>query len=226
MAKKPKNPIALYAQGGQWRQWWRNGEVYSMGDLITLAEYELYVQTKYPENPSFDDEDADLLAFLISSSSEKIQKICNRLFILAEYTEQVDGHNTVVLNLSQSPIVGLTSVVSLNNDGTTANTYDLDFIRIDRAASILYSTSTHFPMGFLNISVEYSAGYEIENVPPDLKEICMEIVNRSFNNNKTKDNTLIEEKIGDHTIKRGSATVAVDITTDDYARLQEWIRIV
>ncbi len=198
-----------------------------MSDLILLSEYELYVQTLYPnDEPSANTiDDFDLLSFLISAASEKVQTICNRSFISAEYTEVQDGHNTRSLLLDQSPITALSAVVSLGADGTTSNTYDLDFVRIDNSSGIIHSTSTFFPDGFLNIQIVYTAGYAIDTIPKDLKEICLNIVNREFRKNKTIDATATEVKLGDYTIKR-SATSDVDISTNDMIKLKNWIKII
>jgi len=59
-----------------------------------------------------------------------------------------------------------------------------------------------FPHTFAGISVEYVAGYDLDDVPADLAQACIELVQFAYSN-KAENTTMQSESIGSYSYTRG-----------------------
>ena len=177
-----------------------------MADLITLARAQMV--------PSLASADAAYLAELISAASTMVIKYCNRDFNSTVYTEEeYDGEGTSVLLLNQFPIITLTSVITVLDDGTEDTCLGAQF-RIDsdlgeiRPTPDCDCTYSWFLAGYRNIKVTYTAGYA--TVPADVQEATAQEVAYLFANASTAAN-VDSWKLGDAAVAYNTTTAATQL---------------
>lgn len=185
--------------------------------LITIAEYEIYTQTVIDDgNPSVSGSEA-FYTFIIDSISDQIERITNRKFNDATYTEKYDGNGQDFLMLNQYPVISLTSVNYVNplDDATTE--LSVDDITINNETGELYYPF-RFAKGRYNVSVVYTAGYT--SVPDALKLTVCEMVYDAASTS-SKLSGLTREKLGDYEYEISVGTV---VSAEHIGKLSTFIK--
>ena len=162
--------------------------------------------------------DDDLLDKLVKSATKFIKVQTRRELIEATYQEVIDGEDNAVLFLSEYPInsvtnIKITDVTVYEND--ESQDYSTFYIYNDTS---MIRRSSVFPDGFLNIEVNYTAGWSQENLPEDLTQATKELVSFKFNN---KDFVGLEShSLGDEdlTFKRKDIPEEMLAVIDSYRR--------
>ena len=143
-----------------------------MADLITPARAAMV--------PSLTGINAAYLAALVSAASNMIIRYCKRDFVDTAYVdEEYDGEGTYVLMLRQFPIITLTSVETMESDGTLLTCLTAQFRTDDDVGEIRHIPEctcdyTYFPKGYRNILVTYQAGFA--TIPEDVQEATAQTV--------------------------------------------------
>ena len=171
-------------------------------DLCQLADVREYINSLKQTTATPDD---NVLQRMITSASTSIQKFCVNNFAAQEYVENRNGRGQMGMRVKNTPII---SVVSLTIDtyvvppSPTPLTYGwvADDVRIyiRQSAGTGFSPD-YFTNGFLNVAIDYWAGYETPGqsitsivtpgtptvfptgivpleLPTDLQEACIEYV--------------------------------------------------
>ena len=109
-----------------------------------------------------------LLGNLLTAASDWIEGYCRRVFTETEHTDEAhDGDGTTGLFLDNFPVSDVASVTIIDSDGTETdidNTDDDVFRIADDEGYIEFAPSAsedygHFPGGFRNVKVTYTAGF-------------------------------------------------------------------
>lgn len=155
-------------------------------DLTDLATVKSWLSIQ-PNNT-----DADVtLQFLITSFSQYVLNKTGRdsFSSINTYLETYDGNGSARLFLRNSPIVSVASVSAgsytfpISTDSNTFGVY-IDstkksiILRGRILSNRVFHRSVGFPIGYGNISVNYSAGYA--SVPFDLQEATMRAVSQNY----------------------------------------------
>lgn len=141
------------------------------GDLTTLVEVKLWLQTGQNPFPSTDDA---LLSRLITAASGFIQNWLGRQIISGDWIEIRDGDGGQRLVLANFPVK---AVWSLTIDGLTIPPAPADG---GYGAGYTFSPTELALRGYVftrraqNVAVTYTAGYEV--VPPNIAQACIELV--------------------------------------------------
>ena len=109
----------------------------------------------------------------IDRASDVIARHCNRVLALETVIEQfrLDCHRNDLL-LSRYPVA---SIVSIVEDGRALSASDYEVVSSNGILSRLHGDSPRrWPAG--KIVVTYSAGFEVEDVPPALQQACLQLV--------------------------------------------------
>lgn len=109
----------------------------------------------------------DLIARLITTASEWLERFCGRSFHEAERTETYDGTGTTELYLTNWPVdsIDTLSVSEIEHDGEDYKLYpDIGKVYL----------SSGFGTGRRTVEVTYTAGYA--TIPGDLEQLCIEMV--------------------------------------------------
>ena len=145
----------------------------AFGDLTTLADVKVWLQTGQSAFPATDDA---LLTRLITAASQYIQTWLNRQLASADYFEVRDGTGGDRLQFACFPV---TAVLSLTIDGrgvpvapsATATGYSF-------SPTQLSVRGYRFNRGAQNVAVAYTAGYA--STPPDVAQACIELVSLRY----------------------------------------------
>ncbi len=132
-------------------------------DLITLEEVKRYLTIGDASH------DALLQDLISETSSDCQERVCDRYFLKATYTdEKYDGDGTNILLLNQYPIVSIASLVI--QDGGSALVLDTDYVKYDGRGEVRLLSGT-IPVSIQKVVVTYDAGYDtISNLPRYLRQ--------------------------------------------------------
>ena len=126
------------------------------------------------------------LAALIEAASNLAINYCKRDILSATFTdEEYDGERTKSLVLREFPIISLTSVKTVESDGTESTCLGAQF-RINHELGEIKPIPDctcdycYFPAGFQNLKVTYVAGYAA--VPEDVQEAVAQIIEWLYSN--------------------------------------------
>lgn len=143
-----------------------------MADLITLARAQMV--------PSLSGADVLYLAALISGASNMVERYCKRAFTETLHTDELhDGDGSTVLWLKNFPVASLTSIDTVESDGSEETCLGAEF-RVDlltgevRPAPDCDCTYCSFPYGYQNIKATYTAGWA--TIPEDIQEAVAQTV--------------------------------------------------
>ena len=162
--------------------------------------------------------DDDLLDKLVKSATKFIKVQTRRELIETTYQEIIDGEDNAVLFLSEYPINSVTNIkitdvtVYENDESQDSSSF---YIYKDTA---MIRRSSVFPDNFLNIEVNYTAGWSQANLPEDITQATKELVSFKFNN---KDFVGLEShSLGDEdlTFKRKDVPEEMLAVIDSYRR--------
>ena len=143
-----------------------------MADLITAARAAFV--------PSLAGIAAPYLASLITAASNMVERYCKREFTQVLHTDELhDGDGTGVLWLKNFPVSALTSIKTVESDGTEETCLGAQF-RVNlltgevRAIPECTCVYCYFPSGYRNIKATYTAGWAI--IPEDIQEAVAQTV--------------------------------------------------
>ena len=144
--------------------------------LATLAELKTYIKKTLADKDT-------LLQSLLDNGERHIETLINRKFSQTTYKELYSGDAARCIYLDHYPIITLT-VFSTDVDKENLE-YTVDIVltqlMIDLNLGRITALSDSLFKGFLNIYVEYSAGYvDDTTVPLDLKQVLIEMAAAKF----------------------------------------------
>ena len=174
--------------------------------------------------------DDALLQDVLLRASDRIVRLCNRVpevvgtvpeFYKQTYVETLSGDGDRDLVLRHGPVISITSIATLDSDGTSTPIETTEF-RFDPLASItsritdddlgffigapgfgsfngiVFRREPRFPRGVRNIVVTYVAGHTPTTWPDDLEYAALRVSSDMFKGRK-RDRGLSGEGIGDYT---------------------------
>ena len=131
---------------------------------------------------SLTEEEKPLLEHFIKVATSKIEEYCNRKFEKSDFKDFIEGPISHY-NFKNYPVISTTFT---------------DYKRLDKERGIIYFNSTQ-----CNVGIDYTAGYEADEIPPDL-ELAVLMYYKSFvENGEFKDFAKISERLGDHQVNYG-----------------------
>jgi hypothetical protein len=145
------------------------------GDLTTLADVKLWLQTGQGAFPNTDDA---LLARLITAASQFIQTWLQRQIAPGDWQEVRDGTGGQRLAFANNPVI---SVLSLSIDGLAIPRSPTDG---GYGAGYVFSPTELALRGYVftrraqNVIVTYTAGYAV--TPPDIAQAAIELVSQRY----------------------------------------------
>ena len=110
--------------------------------MLTTAEKIMAI------DKSLTEEEKPLLEHFIKVATSKIEEYCNRKFIKSDFQDFVEGPISHY-NFKNYPVISTTFT---------------DYKRLDKERGIIYF---HSPQ--CNLGIDYTAGYEADEIPPDLE---------------------------------------------------------
>jgi len=140
-------------------------------------------------------DDMDRIISLINSTSKLFENYCCRTIVANDFTEYYDGGYSKLLFLDNFPINTINSVY-LVEDLSTETIIPSGEYKIVDSIGIYYPSV--FPLGIQNIKVSYEAGYD--EVPEDIKQVCIEEVVRVFKRRDRLDVTSISKPEGNYNV--------------------------
>ena len=142
-----------------------------MADLTTLAAVKEYLGQK--DTATTDDA---LLSKLISRASAFIVTYSSREYLSQTYNETRDGNGSNRLILKNQNVTAVASVVIDGQSipiGGSPQTPGFWF-----SGRWVYLNGYRFSLGFGNVQIIYTAGYE--TVPADVEQVCIELVANKY----------------------------------------------
>lgn len=160
------------------------------------------------------DSDARLNGY-INRATDMIENYCQRKFLSAAYTdEEYQGNGTYYLTLRNFPVTALTAVSFRTSSNYNAPNWDaissndFDIVSEGKTNAGRIASNFGFPIGggTNNFKVTYTAGYAIDDIPGDLKEALVELVNYFFTNSKINP-AMKSETLGNYSYTRDTAGI-------------------
>jgi len=144
------------------------------------------------------DEDA-LLAALINSASEAIERYTCRVFGSQEFTEYHDGAGRAAIVLRHLPVLSVASVHSdPDREFTEANLIDGADYTLDSEAGLIRLDAGTFAEGSQNVKVVYTAGYSA--VPGDVALACRIVVAALWERSRRRHDGLSSDSTSGHAL--------------------------
>lgn len=142
---------------------------------------------------------------LISVANDFIEdRICNRIFTAADYTDEIsDGTGWNSLFVKNPPINSLTSVVIhdiSSEDDVTTTLSSMALLYDPKTGEIQRKNGCAFPQGFRNIYVNYNGGFV--TIPPAVEQIAAAFVVQFYDPTLLTDG-IQKERIGDYFYDKG-----------------------
>jgi len=139
--------------------------------LTTLAKAKIYLKI-----PVLEIAQDDVVELFINSSSEYIERECDRVFKAQAFTEIRHGRKQNILLLKQWPVNSITEL-RVDNDSNfiLADTLvDAADYRVGDDSNSVILLNQVFHNGYNNIKVVYNAGFT--TIPSDLEHACLWLV--------------------------------------------------
>jgi len=118
---------------------------------------------------------------VILRAQRDFERLTRRKFEKVTITEKISGSGKPTIVLRYFPIVSITSIIV-----TDVPSYQQDVTvteyRVDEETGVIHLVSTlpvsmaYFPEGHLNIEVIYMYGYELADIPDDIKDCILKMV--------------------------------------------------
>jgi len=150
-----------------------------------------------------------LLGELLEAASDWVRAYCRTDFESAEVTETYDGQGRSTMFLDQLPVTDVATVTIDDQDGTTAteidNSGDDQFLYDGETGELRFHPNgtadyTHFPAGFQNVTVKYTAGYAA--IPELVNEAICQVAAALYRMGSSDKNPAFEsERLGDYSYK-------------------------
>jgi len=153
---------------------------------VTISAYALVTEAEASEylgiTPAVN---SDVMRRLINAVTALIEKTLRREFKQRTYTETYDGSGGGSLFLKHFPIISVTSVERLDEDGTTADTLTTsDYWSVDAIGEIRAKTAVAFWKADQNYKVVYSAGFA--TIPDDVAQVALQLIARAYRDRDKK----------------------------------------
>jgi uncharacterized phiE125 gp8 family phage protein len=136
--------------------------------LVSLAEAKEFL--------CVDDRDDSLLGFLLVSGSYAIEEYCMRRLLRKRIKERFEA--SCYLTLREYPVAEVSAVELVDVYGASSPFfYDLspEAGTLANAPHILRPLLPDYVLSGRAVRVKYIAGWRVPDVPPDLKEACLEL---------------------------------------------------
>lgn len=136
--------------------------------MTTLAMAKSYLKL-----PAAADANNDpIVELFINSSSEYIERECDRIFKQATYNEIRSGRKQNIILLKQWPVTTISAVyVDSSGQFGAGTALDATDYQIGDDGNSLILMSGVFPNGYNNVKITYQAGYA--TIPSDLEHACL-----------------------------------------------------
>lgn len=153
------------------------------------------------EIPSLANADAAYLASLVAAASAAVESYCKRTFAQTSFTEEYhDGSGENRMFFDNFPVTALSAVTIIEAGGgeveISGESFDVDAstgeIRFKSAVAAAYH---HFPAGFHNVKVAYTAGFA--TIPEPIQEATAELAAWLWAN-ASPEGGVTGEKLGDY----------------------------
>jgi uncharacterized phiE125 gp8 family phage protein len=131
--------------------------------LTSLAETKGYLKLD-----AMTDVDDDILVSLINASTSAIESYCKRKFKEQIHEEDYDGNGRHGLYLHQYPVKSIDTVEIMGNLIPSSS------YRVAKQNGKLLLNGGKWPLGEVNITVKYTAGYD--EIPFDLEMACKQLI--------------------------------------------------
>lgn len=152
--------------------------------LVTLAKTKEYLQIE-PTNMT-DDERLEMLINGVTCAIESYikWKVMSRVF-----TELHDGNDAHILCLANTPVINITSIEQIKDDGTILS-LGADEYRVDQQNGRVYNHG-RWLRGFQNYRFTYTAGYE--SAPDDIQLACLKWIEYLFKTDHASYSTAFQQ---------------------------------
>lgn len=120
--------------------------------------------------------DSDTLRMLINGAARKAESHLGRKVLTQDVTEFLDGTGTNVIQLKWAPVISITSLAWVDEDGVTIQAVTAFWTDLDLATIRLKSEVAFTPNGPQSIKVVYKAGWTKATVPGDITAGLMMLV--------------------------------------------------
>lgn len=150
--------------------------------------------------------------------------------MVVDDVEEHDGNGSQRLRLLQRPVIEVTEVQE-NGDVLDEGDYALKTVG-GSFRSILYRIDSCWPVGYGNIRVEYTHGWNARDdeddfvwlVPADIKLVTLSAARRWYTSaGATDDSTLISETIGNYSYTRSSGATTVSGGAFDLVDAEKYV---
>lgn len=141
-------------------------------DWTTLANLKQYLST-----PTSNTADDDLFSRMITAASAFLVKYLQRDILQKSYVEQRNGNGTNRLMLRRYPVTAVSNLTIYGRDIPPSQQPGVmpGFWFDDK---VVYVKGYYMPVGFGNVMVGYTAGFE--EIPADLEQVCIELVANKY----------------------------------------------
>lgn len=179
-----------------------------MANLLTLDEYKEY------EGLSSTKEDTKL-ELLVASTSQLVKTYCGNSIIDYYSADKVEEFSirwsTDVVQLTESPLVSVTSVETRTSESAAYITLAAADYHVDLATDSIFKVTQRWPHGFGAVKVTYRAGYA--TTPADLKLALVDLV-RYYYKNEYKD----RQTLSGASIENPSAKSSTGVAFPDHIK--------
>lgn len=127
----------------------------------------------YLEIPLSNTSSDDVLGLCMEASISFFETYTNRVLEEQDLTHDFNGNGTHVLMLREWPVSQVTAVY-LDSDWVFASAMDSSEYMLDNEAFVVRKTV--WDKGTRNVRVAYTAGYTVEECPPDLQQASLMMI--------------------------------------------------
>lgn len=200
--------------------------------LIDLA----LLKSQLPDVDVFDTSQDTYLELLINATSQAIESYLKKKIKAADYVDDVAGDDEQYLFLPNYPIISVSDVQILQVSGSTFFGVDEVEYTVSKDDGTLFRSTGWYMHGYSNylqnkidfpekyIRVSYRAGYEDDDIPPELILVCLDICKNRYVVNKNDARLLKSYKLGDVALTWNSGGTLIEFTADQLAVLNRYRR--
>jgi hypothetical protein len=139
-----------------------------------------------------DDRDDTMSGYCLLTASYTIEQYCKRRFLRKKYFEHIAYSGDLILPLREYPVTEILMTHVISDYREPAELLEPDFYDVipdceafdDIPASLVLTPALKRYRKLAAVEVMYNAGYEREDVPPDLAMACLELA--AWNMNRYK----------------------------------------
>lgn len=135
---------------------------------------------------SLTEEERPLLEHFIKVAQRKIEEYCNRKFEKSDFQDFID-EPSLQHNFKNYPVISTTFT---------------DYKRLDKERGIIYF---HSPQ--CNVGIDYTAGYEADEIPSDLELAVLMYYKTFVQNGELRDFLKVNESLGDFSVGYGVSLI-------------------